>query len=183
MEFKQHDSDLWQKLRRKDRFAFETVYVTYRKWLVITAMTILNDEARAEDLVQQFFTNLWNAAAIENSQEVNSIKDFLYISIRNRCLNEIKSSQAKKRQFDSTQVPNWYEPPTNILEAKELRAEIHNAIGQLPKMQATVFELGYLHRKTHQQIANELGLSENTVRNHMVLALKNLRNRLKDKIN
>jgi RNA polymerase sigma-70 factor (ECF subfamily) len=182
MEIYENDIQLWQRLKDKDPLAFEFIYARYRKWLAITAYGILQDEAAAQDLVQNFFIALWQMDLSKSADLTGPIKNFLFVSIRNRCLNQIKSDDRRKRRFAKVQLPAGYDPPNNILENKELRKQLSTAMSQLPSVRAKVFQLGYLHQLTRQEIASQLNISEATVKNHMALALKDLRSLLKNKV-
>ena len=177
-----NDVEIWQRIKDRDPLAFEHIYVTYRKWLTIVAEGILQDGTEAEDLVQKFFIDLWQKEEIKTSQPMGSLKSFLFISIRNRCFNKIKSDEVRRRRFDSLCLPVGYELPANLIEHKELRKQLNEAIDQLPDIRAKVFQMGYLHQRSRRQIANLLGVSEATVKTHMALALKDGRFLLKNAI-
>jgi len=182
MEKYDNDIYIWQRLMIKDPSAFECIYKKYRVWLTISAINILQNEVEAQDLVQKFFISLWQMEETKFPVLNGPLKNFLFVSIRNRCLDQIRSDERKKRRYASLQLPLSYEPPTNVLENKELQRQLDAAIKQLPDIRSRVFKLGYIHQKTRQEIAAELGISEATVKNHMALALKNMRELLKDKV-
>src|SRR5690606_28050715 len=62
------------------------------------------------------------------------------------------------------------------LIAKELSDYLDQMLNQLPDRQREVFKLSRFEGFTHQQIAEELKISPNTVKNHMIQALKTIRN-------
>lgn len=178
----ENDMILWQKLKEHDPDAFGYIYTTYRKWLTVVAYGIVHQETEAQDLVQKFYIDLWQMDWSKSAALAGPIKNFLFISIRNRCLNYIRSSEVMRKRAARLQLPPDYEPPADILENKELQQHLSDAMAQLPVVRARVFKLGYLHQYTRQQIANYLGISEATVKTHMALALKDLRNLLKNKV-
>lgn len=178
----ENDIELWQKLKDRDPSAFSHIYVTYRKWLTIVAYGILQHETEAQDLVQKFYVDLWQMDMNKTGDLSSPIRNFLFISIRNRCLNHIRASEIMRKRYASVQLPPEYEPPSNVLENKELQQQLSAAMEQLPAVRSRVFQLGYLHHLTRQEIAGKLGISEATVKTHMALALKDLRNFLKNKV-
>lgn len=173
---------LWQKLKEHDPDAFGHIYTTYRKWLMVVAYGFIQDDTEAQDLVQKFFIDLWQMDWSKSGALVGPIKNFLFISIRNRSINYIRSNEIMRKRAARMQLPPDYEPPADILENKELQQHLSDAMGQLPAMRARVFKLGYLHNFSRQQIANYLGITEATVKTHMALALKDLRSLLKNKV-
>jgi RNA polymerase sigma factor (sigma-70 family) len=61
------------------------------------------------------------------------------------------------------------------LAAKEVQTALQQAIDQLPPQQRKVYQLGQEQGLTYEQIAQTLNISTSTVRNHMVQALKAIR--------
>ncbi|WP_212003905.1 RNA polymerase sigma factor [Chitinophaga sp. HK235] len=178
----ENDMILWQKLKEHDPDAFGYIYTTYRKWLTVVAYGIIQHETEAQDLVQKFYIDFWQMDWSKAAPLDGPIRNFLFISIRNRSLNYIRSIESMRKRVARLQLPPDYEPPANILENKELQQHLSDAMAQLPAVRARVFKLGYLYQYTRQQIADYLGISEATVKTHMALALKDLRNLLKNKV-
>lgn len=173
---------LWQQLKERDPEAFAHIYITYRKWLTVVAYGILQDDTEAQDLVQKFYIDLWQMDWRKTGALSGPIKNFLFISIRNRCLNLVRANEIQRRRASAIQRSGEYEPPANILETKELQQQLSHAMSKLPAVRSRVFKLGYLHQYSRQQIASHLGISESTVKTHMALALKDLRNLLKNSV-
>lgn len=178
----ENDMILWQKLREHDPDAFAYIYTTYRKWLMVVAYGIVQDETEAQDLVQKFFVDLWQMDWKKTGDLTGPIRNFLFISIRNRSLNHVRASEIQRKRFAQIQLPETFEAPVNILENKELQQQLSDAMSLLPTVRARVFKLGYLYQLSRQQIAERLGVSEATVKTHMALALKDLRNLLKKNV-
>ncbi|MBC9929096.1 RNA polymerase sigma factor [Chitinophaga qingshengii] len=182
MKIYENDMVLWQQLKERDPDAFAFIYTTYRKWLMVVAYGIVQNETEAQDLVQKFFEDLWQMDWKNSSDLTGPIRNFLFISIRNRSLNQVRANEIQRKRYAQVQLPETFEPPANILENKELQQQLSHAMSLLPAVRAKVFKLGYLYHYSRQQIAHQLGISEATVKNHMALALKDLRNLLKNNV-
>ncbi|MRG45848.1 RNA polymerase sigma-70 factor [Chitinophaga sp. SYP-B3965] len=162
---------------------FDHLYTTYRRWLMVIAVGILQNEQEAEELVQEFFIDLWQHQTYKNipvgSKEAT--QNYLFVSIKNRCLNRIAREDTRLKRLNRFLImPGPVTLPDNKLENTELKNQLDDAIGQLPPRQNQVFQSAYLMDKSRKEIADEMKISEKTVKKQMQLALKALRNYLKN---
>jgi RNA polymerase sigma-70 factor (ECF subfamily) len=143
-------------------------------------------DGSAEDIVQDLFLYTW-----ENRQTITihtSIKAWLFKSVHNRCLNNLKRTQMlhhNHRQIESglnEQEMLLADPEKNHIIQKlymnDLRIEINQAIDSLPNKCREVFILSYLEAFKNKQISQELNISVSTVEKHINHALKTLRKTL-----
>ena len=110
-----------------------------------------------------------------------SLKNYLFKSVRNRCLtltnrNEIKQRIQKKLQVHLEQL--YAEPDVYIVE--ELAGKIETAIMRLPESYREAFELNRFQNMTYNEIAFKLGVSPKTIDYKIQQALKILRHELKE---
>ncbi|HVI44963.1 MAG TPA: RNA polymerase sigma-70 factor [Chitinophaga sp.] len=176
-----NDIELLDQLKTGNPEAFDYFYTTYRQWLLITAMTILKDEVESQELVQEFFIDFWQQS-LYNRIELNniaSLKNFLFVSIKNRCLNKLSKDDTRRRRMQQMLRPVHYTLPNNKLENNELKDQLEEAIQQLPERQSQAFRLAYLEHKTRKEIAAVMDISEETVKKQIANALKSLRETLK----
>lgn len=167
---------LLDSLNQQDLGAFNFVYITYRKKLLLLAVYILKDEEAAKDLVHEFFLDFWEKRLFE---KINSnIGAYLSQSIRNRALNLKKKTDSllNRLRDDHHETPFLTHYP---FENEELRKELTRAINRLPAMCRKVFFLHYVEHLTYSQITEKLGIKNSTVKNHIARALNELRDHLK----
>lgn len=175
---------LLEQLNAKEAHAFTVFDKTYRSWLEIVAMTILQDKVQSQEIVQEFFIDFWNKELYSSIQIYTdkSLKNFLFTSIKNRCLNFIDKDQVRKKRFYSIlrALPEDYELPANTLENTELKERLIRAIKLLPGRQSKIFNLAYLSGKSRKEIAYMLDIAEETVKKQIANALKKLRANLRN---
>ena len=162
---------------------FDHLYTTYRRWLTVVAVGILQDEQEAEETVQEFFIDLWQRQSYKNipTSSREAMLNYLFVSIKNRCLNRMAKEDTRLKRLNRfLSMPLPVAAPDNKLENTELKNQLENAIGQLPPRQSQVFQSAYIMDKSRKEIANEMNISEKTVKKQMQLALKALRNYLKN---
>ncbi|HEY4148782.1 MAG TPA: RNA polymerase sigma-70 factor [Chitinophagaceae bacterium] len=158
--------------------AFDFFFRQFYAPLCLFAEKYVEDPAVAKDMVQECFTRLWQRRTSINKPE--SIKSFLYTAVRNQCLTWLtheKSLAANHRKAQSLAPVSEENILAAITEAEALR-EIYQAIGLLPPKMQLVFRKFYLEGKTYQEIADELQLSLQTVRNQKSDALAWMKRKL-----
>lgn len=135
----------------------------------------LTDSDDAEDIVQEVFIELWNQHAKFESFE--QIKAFLYLSIKNRCLN-FKKKLIVREKFSKTAmatVEPYFEE--YVLET-EVVQNINKAINNLSEQRKQIIILGMQGLKNNE-IAEDLQISINTVKLQKKIAYSQLREKLK----
>jgi RNA polymerase sigma-70 factor (ECF subfamily) len=167
------------RLRNKDKRAFELVYREYYPALVSYAFRFLDSRENAEEIVQDTFIKFWEKCAQLSAN--SSVKSYLYRAVHNSCLNHLKHEKVKDayRQYviqyledrqDATSIEN---ADSNQLEV------ILKAIDNLPPRCSEIFKLSRLEGLKYQEIADHLSISVKTVEVQMSKALKILRAELK----
>lgn len=138
------------------------------------ALTILKNQVAAEEVVQKLFVNLWEKRA---DLQIGDVKAYLYRSIYNSCMNELKREQRKKTHIPISETLNIqsYEQPQNHVVLQELNDQINEAIASLPEKCAEVFRLSRQSELSYKEISEKLDISIKTVENQMGKALRNLR--------
>lgn len=184
------DIKLVEQLKAGDKNAFIELYESNREWLIVVALSVLGneDEMEAQDVVQQFFIDLWDRKLFNNIIEGKALKSYLHRSVYNRCLDLIKRKnqlKSHKEAFALT-IVEWEFPKLpslenmeNEIKDKEIQALLQEGIKAMSSNCAKVFELAYMQQKSRSQIAAELGKTPNTVKNQLVQALKILRKTFK----
>lgn len=169
-----------ENLRKGDQQAFEHVYKNYGAQVYRLAFRFLKDKAQSEEIVQETFIKLW---LNREKLDINgNLWLYLYVIAKRLSLNELrKISQSEEL---SAQLLLNITDAHNGTEEEVLAADMEkfteSVLNKLPNQQQTIFRLSRVEGLTHQQIAEKLGISPNTVKNHMVEALKNIKNQLKD---
>jgi RNA polymerase sigma-70 factor (family 1) len=172
------DHELAVLLQEDDRAAFAEIYDRYKKALYIHAFHRLRDREEAKDLVQQLFATLW-----DNRKTLllkSHLSGYLYAAVRNRVFKFIAHQQVESSYIASIeQSINAGDCITDHrIREKELQLIIEKEISALPTKMREIFELSRKSHLSHQQIAEQLELSEKTVRNQVNNALKVLRVKL-----
>lgn len=179
------EKDFIQRLKNGDENAYGSLYQQHYALLCHFATFYLHDKFTAETVVEDVIFHLWTNR--DNLTINTSLRNYLTRAVRNKCLDYLKLKRTQSEQAMSTLSDglNYYidsqmatDSPFGALLSKELEEEISNAISSLPKECQTVFLKSRMENKKNQEIADELGISINTVKYHLKNALKFLREKL-----
>ena len=129
-----------------------------------------------EDIVQDIFIKFWESK--QNFMSINTVKAYFYKSIRNSCLDHIKHEKVKDKyveykKFRNDSVQHFWDE----IIRKEAHSIVYREINKLPEMAKKVLLLA-LNDKSNEEIAEEFGISESTVKNNKYRAYKILRKKL-----
>lgn len=163
----------------KHKSAFELFFKEQYSPLCRFAFPYLKDADEAEEVVQNCFVKLWKDR--EQLQIESSVKAYLYASVRNACLNQIKHSEVKETYKKHQEYQDEATYSLNgELEGSELQDKINIAIENMPEQRRKVFRMSRFEGLKYKEIAEQLNISPKTVENHMGMAMKFMREELKD---
>lgn len=173
------DKELYLKLKVGDEGAFNALFRKYYSAMCHFANQFLHDRELAEEIVQDMFVKIWEKRTVLNIE--TSVKQYLFRSIRNHCLNQIQHEKIKKQYANKVLESAHQEINTEqyYLEV-DLISRIEKSIESLPPKRKEIFRLSREQGLKYKEIADELGISVKTVEAQMGLALKYLRDDLKD---
>lgn len=166
----------WCNIQQKDIKIFESYYKEHYKSFFLMACKYLKDATLAEEVVNDVFIKLWEDG--DNIEIRISLKSYIYKAIINRSINMLQ--KIKKEQKLQEELYFNFEPSYELMkiEDNELEIRLYAAIANLPQQCRKVFELSRFERLKQQEIADQLGISIKTVKNHITHALKELNKNL-----
>jgi len=178
----QPDNDLISQFNHGDAEAFTAIYNKYYLTLFYFVNRFLPEREDAEDITADVFVKLWKLRA--RFDNIKNIEAFLYITGRNACLDYLRHLQRQYEKQKELIHVLLQEPADGILQ-ENLKAEvlksIHKEIAGLPRSCRRVFEMAYFEGLNNSQIAEELKINNQSVRNHKQRAIKLLRMALLNK--
>jgi RNA polymerase sigma-70 factor (ECF subfamily) len=171
----EHIAALAVRISRSDRKAFDELFRLLYPGLIRFAQSYTRDNAAAYDIVQDAFVNLWQRR--EQIDEQQSLRSYIYTSVKNRSLNAIRKDSALTFNTDLTHEHQPDHPinPTEENGQHDLSELFNMWISQLPDRQREAFELSRHDGLDHNEIAKVMDVSPKTVNNHIVLALQTLK--------
>ena len=149
----------------------ENLFRYHYRPLCIFALHYLKDIDASEDVVQEAFGLLWEK--LSAGEKVVNQKGYLYSIVKNRSLDILrkKGSVGEAISLDGS-VDNIEEP---TVEDAEVEARLWTAIDTLPEKCREIFLMSKRDGLRQEEIAQELGISLQTVKNQVSKALKILK--------
>ena len=158
-----------------DEDAFCELYATYKNRLIYFAMRFLKSREYAEDVFQDAFTVVWQSRRFINPDA--SFSSYLYTIMRNRILNQLRNAANEEKLKESilSQALDYTEDTKREVMLNDLKSLISHALQQLTPRQREIFEMSREAQLSHKEIADKLGISINTVQEHISTSLKLIR--------
>ena len=139
--------------------AFEAIVERYRKPLMRYAMRFLG-EARAEEVVQTAFLSAWSA--LTSGTEVRDLRPWLYRIVHNGALNAMQ--RAESTDTELIEAADGTMGPDAIFEQSEAVREALGMIAELPERQRAALLAVAVDGRAHSEVALDLGVSDDGVR-------------------
>jgi RNA polymerase sigma-70 factor (ECF subfamily) len=149
----------------------ENLFRYHYRPLCIFALHYLKDIDASEDVVQEAFALLWEKLLA--GEKVVNQKGYLYSTVKNRSLDILRKrgSVGEAISLDGS-VDNIEEP---TVEDAEVEARLWTTIDTLPEKCREIFLMSKRDGLKQEEIAQELGISLQTVKNQVSKALKILK--------
>lgn len=178
---KEKELHLIHSLKSGDNQAYKYIYDHHYVLLCKIAYEFLKDDFLAESIVDDIIFHLWEKR--DTIEITTSLRSYLVQAVRNRCINYLNLEREKREvrfsvidqqgEWINSVFPSDDYPLARLLE-NELEQEIRNAIDRLPEECKVVFKKSRFEEKRYEQIAEELGISVNTVKYHIKNAISRL---------
>jgi RNA polymerase sigma-70 factor (family 1) len=177
------EKQLLLKIANGDETAYRQLFHLHWDNVYNVALALTKSVELAEDMVQDIFLKIWQKRT--QFVGIERFEDYLFIMARNHIYTTLKKRSREETFRD--QVKDYFETTQNnadvSLLTKETQGMIDQAIGQLTAQQQLVYRLSRDQGLSHEEIAEKLQISRNTVRNHIVQSLKVIRGYLQEKTN
>ena len=148
------------------------MFVEYYRPLTVFAVYYVKDLDTAREIVQDFFVRLWESG--RDLSIHNSVKGYLYQSIKNCCYNHLNTSHKRLETGGDFPVIAVENDVIEQMAEVEVREKLYRAIETLPGKCREIFILSRIRQFRHGEIARMLAISEKTVENQIGIALKKL---------
>ncbi len=139
------------------------------------SMGFLRDKEAAEEIVSDVYVKIWNNR--KDIVKIQNLKSYLFICVKNGCLSHLRKTKNEKivlldeyKDFHFLPVDG---PEDDHIDNAIIK-EIYKAIDSLPPKCKLAFTLAKINGLKHKEIADVMEISEKTVNNHLVSAVKKI---------
>ncbi len=166
------DAELVARVRSGDERAFDSIYKTHWLRLYHVACRITENDAVAQDMIQDTFVSFWEKGCHKN---IVSIEGYLYQAVKFRCFMHLRSGSISKKHLEHFNRIGASESFEQEYDAREVEEILQRTIDHLPERCREVFYLSRIQSLPNKKIAEKLQISPKTVENQITKALKHLR--------
>ncbi|MDH4209917.1 MAG: sigma-70 family RNA polymerase sigma factor [candidate division WOR-3 bacterium] len=138
---------------------------------------ILRNYDDARDMAQETFIKAYRK--IKKFDGRSKFSTWLYRIAVNNCLNYLKKQRPTEEIYEEM-MSGGKDDPVERYRSKKLREMIYSAVEKLPTVQRAVFTLRTLEDMSYQEVSEILKKPISTVKVNHHLAVKNLRNHMKE---
>jgi RNA polymerase sigma-70 factor (ECF subfamily) len=177
------DKQIIEGFKNNDSEAIQFIYKAHYRPLCYFAKSLVQNKEEAQDIVCESFIKLMRK---RNDFETSTdIRGFLYKVTRNACLDYIK--HIRRATASHKEIIHLAHTDENFIESKIMKAEllglIISEIENLPRIRRDIFKMIFLEGLSTSKIAEQLGITVDTVRVQKARAIHAIRTTLlKDKL-
>lgn len=179
-QYKLHrDQELVELMRHGDERILMEIYNRYWDKMLAVAFNRLGNQEEAEECVQDVLYKLWKLKDELYLQKAN-LSHYLARAIRNHAFNILDKrhrANLKSEKYQPLPDINTLSPEQAII-IKELQERIDESINALPAQCRLVFKMSRQDGLSNKEIAQNLSISENTVKSHLKKANKDIQGKL-----
>ncbi len=169
------EEELVHALQQREKIAAEALYDMYSASLFGVIVRIVNDEAIAEDILQDTFVKVWNSFS-SYSTEKGRLFTWMVNIARNLAIDKVRSkdfkNQTKNQELENNVT--FIDEQRNTVYKPELLG-VKDLVEQLKPEQKSILDLVYFKGYTHVEAADELGVPLGTIKTRLRMAIIQLR--------
>ena len=174
-----NESDLLLLASQADKEAFTTLFHLYKHKLYGYVFRLTESEMLAEDIVQDVFMKLWSDHT--SLKNIDNFGSYLFRMSKNQVINHFKRMAHETLIMAEIygQKPSGYNDTQDMIAVKEVEKLLAEILEKLPAQQKKIYHLSREEGRSHDEIADLLKISPNTVKNHIVQAMSTIRAQLR----
>jgi RNA polymerase sigma-70 factor (family 1) len=171
-----NENELFNRIANGDEEAFAKIFFHYTSIVYPFVLSKVKSQAAAEEIVQDVFLKLWTKR--EHLKNIQAPASYLMRIATNRALDYLRHKAVEYKMLQNAGTVGENNSVENDLSFKETKRILNDAIAAMPAQRRTIYLLqqeGY----SYDEIAQQLSISSHTVRNHIALASRFLKDYLK----
>ena len=179
------DGQLVELVAQKDADALEALYGRYGRAAFSLARRILTGETLAQDVVQEVFLSLWRDARRFDAGR-GTVATYLLSMTHHRAVDVVRREENLRRwrtSDEGLELEADPDPKARVeeqVEATERRAEVREALKDLPEAQREALLLAYFGGYTQREVATLVGVPLGTVKTRMAAGMRKMKAALSD---
>ena len=175
-----NEKELLNRISQGDESAFVVFFDLYKNRFFAVAYKMTRSREVAEEMVQEIFLGIWQKK--ELLPDIENPSTYFFTALYRKVFTYYRKLARERKLIEAASLDvSEFENTTDLTILSRDQARIINeAIAQLPPQQQLVFRLSKQDGLSRQEVADQLKISPNTVKNHLANAIKFLETYLKN---
>lgn len=174
----QQEEMTFREMQRGDWAAFNFFFKQHAESLFHYALGFVKLKEDAEDIVQNTFIYLWTHR--DKIEYTGSVYAYLLRAVKNACI-DYKLHEEVKSRYEREILAGGQEADVDEGENfEDLYARLQEVMDTLPAKCREIFILGCVEGMSYKEIAEQLGISVNTVKTQMKVAYKKIKSEFEE---
>ena len=167
------DEVLIGRIANGDRLAMQVLYARYHVRVFRFVVRLVRDEATAEDLISEVFLDVWRQAGRFEGR--SAVTTWLLSIARFKALSTLRRRPDEELDEETAgAIEDPSDDPAAALEKKDKSTMLRKCLTGLSAEHREIVDLVYYHEKSVEEVAEIVGIPENTVKTRMFYARKRL---------
>ena len=172
------DKVLIGRIANGDRLAMQVLYALHHVRVFRFVVRLVRDEGMAEDLISEVFLDVWRQAGRFEGR--SAVSTWMLAIARFKALSALRRRPDEELDEEAAgAIEDPSDDPGTTLEKKDKGATIRKCLVGLSADHREIIDLVYYHEKSVEEVAELVGIPENTVKTRMFYARKRLAELLK----
>lgn len=172
------DEVLIARIAQGDRLAMQVLYARHHVRVYRFALRLVKNESTAEDLISEIFLDVWRQAGKFEGR--SAVSTWILAITRFKALSALRRrTDAELDDETAAAIEDTSDNPEEVVAKKDTGDVLRNCLTALSREHREVIDLVYYHEKSVEEVAEIVGIPENTVKTRMFYARKKLAELLK----
>jgi RNA polymerase sigma-70 factor (ECF subfamily) len=167
------DELLIGRIARGDRLAMQVLFARHHVRIYRFVLRLLRDEMAAEDVISEVFLDVWRQASRFEGR--SAVSTWLIAIARFKALSSLRKRRDEgldEETMEAIEEPS--DSPAISIEKLDKGEKLRQCLAALTREHREVIDLVYYHEKSVEEVAQIVGIPENTVKTRMFYARKKL---------
>jgi RNA polymerase sigma-70 factor (ECF subfamily) len=167
------DEALVGLIAKGDKNALQVLFARHNVKVFRFVLRFLNDEATAEDLVSEVFFDVWRQA--DRFESRSQVSTWLLGIARNKALSSLRKRSTEELDEEVAEfIEDPSDSPETLMHNRQRSQILQDCLAQLSPAHREIIDLVYYHEKSIEEVADIIGVPQNTVKTRMFYARKRI---------
>ena len=167
------DEVLIGRIAKGDRLAMQVMFARHHVRVYRFVLRLVGNPTTAEDLISEVFLDVWRQA--DRFEGRSAVSTWLLAIARFKALSALRKKPDEELDEETAEsIEDTSDNPEVSLEKKDKSVVLRQCLEKLSPEHREIIDLVYYHEKSVEEVAEIVGIPENTVKTRMFYARKKL---------